>query len=338
MSGRSARALGAFVALFSAVAAPACSPASVAEAEAQHDVAWLEAHESRAALEALGRLADHDAKAAAALAKRRGSQDTYHAAWLAHTRGAPWGDDVLRAALASPTELPLAVAELPLQDPRLEGFAADLEKGISVAPPDHAVTAATLLASLGPKGAPSLARLVAVPSAREAVCEALGSKQATGDARRLLTEAPADAREHPACREAIVGHLATDAKLVAWFADKAEPGLVEVAAAELACPDVASVWERVLASSRDDLVPLEHALTVSMGRCAKALDPVIARALPSNRRMRVTILHALDVEDAHAEQLEATCKQLPRLSHGRAVSDDVRKLAADVYGVRCKTS
>lgn len=330
-----ARALATVTAFAAALAA--CSPASVAEAEAQHDVAWLDAHESRAALEALGRLADHDAKAVAALAKRRGSQDAYHAAWLAHTRGAPWGDEVLRAALASPAELPLAVAELPARDPRLEGFAGDLEKGIAGAPADHAFAAAELLASLGPKAIPHLRRLLDVAAARDAVCRGLASDDAAAEAKLVLVQATPEARATPLCQKTLLQHVASDVKVLDWFAGSAEAPLVEVAAAELACPTLAIVWERVFASAREDLVPLEHALTVSMGRCATALDPVVARALPSSRRMRMTILHALDVDDAHAEQLEATCKQLPRLAHGRSVSEDVRKLAGDVSGVRCKT-
>lgn len=320
------------------VALSACTPASVAEAEAQKNVAWLDAHESRAGMEALGRLADHEPKAVEVLAKRRGNQDVYHAAWLAHTRGSPWGDDVLRAALSSPTELPIAVAELPPRDPRLEGFAGDLEKGIALAPAEHAAAAVALLGSLGAPAQANLKRLLELPAAREAVCEGLASPHVAPESRLVLTEADPAVRTIPVCQKTLFQHAATDVKVLDWFGAHGEPAVVAAGAEALACPKLAILWDRIFASPREVLTPLEPSLVTSMGRCGSALDPVIARALPSSRRTRVTILHALDVEDAHAEQLEATCKQLPRLSHGRAVSEEVRKLAGSVYASRCKTS
>lgn len=320
------------------VALVACSPASVAEAEAQKDVAWLDKHESRASMEALGRLADHEPKAASALAKRRGNQDVYHAAWLAHTRGVSWGDDVLRVALSSPTELPLAVAELPPRDPRLEGFTEDLAKGIRSTSAEHGAGAVTLLASLGPSAQPHLLRLLDSPATREVTCAGLASPHVTPESRRALTLAPPDARMSPTCQRTLFQHAASDTKVLDWLGDAGEPALVAAAVETLECPKLAHLWERVFGSSRETMTALEPALTASVARCSAVLDPVIARVLPSTRRARTTILHALEVEDAHAEQLEATCKQLPRLSHGRAVSEEVRALAGSVYGARCKSS
>ncbi|MBX3206208.1 MAG: hypothetical protein KF764_14145 [Labilithrix sp.] len=320
------------------IALVACAPASVAEAEAQKDVSWLDKNESRAAMEALGRLADHEPKAVAALAKRRGNQDVYHAAWQAHTRGVAWGDDVLRAALSSPAELPLAVAELPPRDPRLEGFAGDLEMGITSARTEHGAAAVSLLASLGPSSQPHLLRLLERPATREATCAGLASPHVTPDSRLALTLAPPDARTSPTCQKTLFLHAAADTKVLDWLGNAGEPALVTAAVETLECPKLAHLWERVFASPREALTDLEPALIASMGRCSSALDPVIARALPSVRRARASILHALEAEAAHAEQLEATCKQLPRLSHGRAVSEEVRTLASSVYGVRCKTS
>ncbi len=323
---------------FLCVALVACSPASVTEAEAQKDIAWLDKHESRASMEALGRLADHEPKAVEALAKRRGNKDVYHAAWLAHTRSVSWGDDILRAALSSPTELPLAVAELPPRDPRLEGFSEDLAKGIASVSAENGAPAVALLASLGPSAQPHLLRLLDDAATREATCAGLASPHVTPESRQALTLASTDARTSAACRRTLFQHAASDIKVLEWLGDAGEPALLASAAETLECPKLAHLWERVFGSPRETLTALEPALTASTARCAGALDPVIARVLPSTRRARTTILHALQVEDAHAERLEATCKQLPRLSHGRAVAEEVRTLAGSVYGARCKSS
>lgn len=288
-------------------------------------------------MEALGRLADHDHAAAEALARRKGSVDVYHAAWLAHTRGATWGDDVLRAALSSPQELPLAIAELPPRDPRLQGFAEDLARGIRGAGAEHGASAVTLLASLGPSAEPHLLGLLAQPETREAACAGLASPHVTPEARMVLTRAVPDARAVPACQQTLFQHAGADVRVLDWLGTAGESSLIEASVKSLDCPKVAAAWERIFGSSREALAELEPALAASMARCSSAMDPVTARALPATRRARTAILHALATDDAHAEQLEATCKQLPRLSHGRAVSEEVRALASSVYGARCKT-
>lgn len=316
----------------------ACSPASVAEAEAQKDVAWLDAHPSRPGMEALGRLADHDTHAVTALAKRRGDADVYHAAWQAHTRGSPWGDDVLHVALSSPAELPLAVSELPARDPRLEGFVADLAKGIESAPPEHAVSAVALLASIGPEAQPALVRLLDRPALRDATCKGLATPDVASESRFALTLSGKESRSSAVCRATLFQHAVADDKVLDWVAASAETDVIAAASRDLECTDNAHLWEKILASSRDSLVELEPSLTVSAAHCASALDPVIARALPAVRRIRVSVLRALVQGGEHVEQMDATCKQLPRLSHGRSVADDVRALATSVYVARCKTS
>jgi hypothetical protein len=288
-------------------------------------------------MEALGRLADHDRAAVIALARRKGSVDVYHAAWLAHTRGAAWGDDVLRAALSSPEELPFAIAELPPRDPRLQGFVDDLAKGIPSAGPEHGATAVGVLASLGPTSQPRLLGLVLRPETRATTCAGLASPHATPEAHLVITTTTPEARAEPACRRTLFQHAATDARVLDWLGTSGETPLVTEAATVLECPKLATAWERVFASTRETLADLEPALATSMARCASTMDPVIARALPSTRRARTAILHALAVEDAHAEQLEATCKQLPRLGHGRAVPEEVRALASSVHQARCKS-
>lgn len=324
-----------------AALAAACSPASVTEAEARHDVGWLVAHPNREAMEALGRLADHDANAATAISGRRerdgkGSADVQHAAWLAHARGAAWGTSVLHAALSSAEDFPVAVDELPPRDSRLQAFADDLAKGTPRADARHGAAAVSLLASLGPASQPRLRALLDRPESREAVCTGLASPHATSDARMTLTSASAEARAVPACQQTLFQHAATDPRVLAWLGTSAETPLLAAASEALACPTLASVWDRVFASNRETLTDLEGPLAASMARCASAMDPVTARALPSTRGARAAILHALGTDDVHAEQLEATCKQLPRLGHGRAVPEDVRSLASNVHQSRCK--
>lgn len=314
-----------------------CHPSTVTEAEAQRDVAWLGDHPGRASMEALSRLADHDERAREVLMKRRGDADVYVAAWQAHTRGAPWGEKVLRAGLVSPDDLPLVVGAIPSSHPRLAAIAGDLASGVRAGKGESAAAAAALLASVGPAAEPPLAELVASADTRDAACAGLASPQATPEARMILVRATADARTSPACRTTIFRHASIDGRVLDWLGREGEASLIAASVEKLDCPKQGALWDRVFASSRESLVDVEPALAASMSKCAAQVDPVTARALPGTRRARSAILHALAVEDAHAEKLEATCKQLPRLSHGRSVDDDVRSLAGAVHGSRCKS-
>ena len=305
----------------------ACAPASVAEAEARRDIAWLTAHESRESFEALGRLADHDARAASILAQRTGSRDVYHAAWQGHLRNATWGDNVLRTALSSPPE-----------NPHLDPFVLDIERSVAFAKGDDATAAAAILASIGPDAHNEILRLVDNPATREAACQGLRADTTSEDSRLVLTQAKSDARTHPACKKTILAHAVLESKVVVWLGTTGENELVASAANALECPKVALLWESVFSSTREGLTELQPALTASTMRCPETLDPLLSRTLPSTPRMRTMILRSLDSETTHAEQFGATCRQLPRLSHGRAISEDVRSLAGTVYGARCKPS
>lgn len=314
----------------------ACSPASVAEAEARHDVSWLSAHESRESYEALGRLADHDSRAASILSQRTGKRDVYHAAWQGHLRGAAWGDNVLRTGLSATSEIPLAVAELPPGNPHLDPFALDLERSVGLARGDDAVAAAALLASIGSDAHAQLLRLVDNPATRDAACQGLRAETTSEDSRLVLTTTKPEARVSPSCKRTVLAHAAIDSKVLAWVGASGETELIASASTGLECPQVSQLWESVFSSTRDGLTELQPALTASTTRCPETLDPLLSRTLPSTPRVRAMILRSLDVETTHAEQLGATCRQLPRLQHGAAVSQDVRSLAGSVYGTRCK--
>ena len=324
------------------VATAACSPATIAEAEAQNDVAWLERQRGRSSAEALGRLADHDARAARVLAERRGDGDVYHAAWLGHVRGAAWATDVVRAALVSEKEAPLVLGELPDSHPRLESFARELGQSAGLGAggdkreENVRTTAAELLATVGPAGDAATLELLATPHARDTTCAGLAAPHATALARTALTRAAPEARTSTTCQLTLVGHAAIDPKVLDWVAREGEEPLVAVAAGRLDCPRVGALWERVLTSSRVSFGALEAPLATSMKRCAADIDPVTARLLPSTRPARSPILHALDTAEAQADQLHATCKQLPRLRHGRAVDEDVRVLAGTVLTECCR--
>lgn len=313
----------------------ACAPASVAEAEARRDVAWLDANGSRGALEALGRIADHEPKAATVIAQRTGNQDAYHAAWLAHTRGAAWGDAMLHAALASPSELPVAVAELPFKDPRLEDFASDLQKGIAAAEPATAAAAVSILATLGPAAEEELVKLLDEPSTRAATCAGLAAKKVSAESRLALTLASPAARADAACRQTFFQHATTDGRVLAWMAKEGEPDVLLAAAAALPCLRVAELWDLALASPRATFVPLEPALTASAGRCPQTLDAVLGRVIPSQPSVRLSVLRALSADAAHTEHLPTTCHELPRLEHGKAIDPEVRALAERVHDHNC---
>ena len=325
--------------LSSAAIVTGCAPASVAEAEAQRNVGWLDAQHDRLATEALGRLADHDAKAAATLAGRRGDAATYHAAWLAHTRAAGWGTRLLRAAMGSPDELSALLPELPPRDPRLEAFAPDLAHAVGVASPPVAAHAASLLASLGVPAEPPIAQLLATDATREATCIGLRSPDASAESRLALTLAPVAARTSSACKTTLFQHATSDERVLGWLGALGEPELLAGAVAVLPCPTVGGLWERAFGAERDVSAAVENeALGAATARCPEALDAILARALPSSARVRPGILRALGLKQANVDHLDATCKQLPRLRHGRAVAEDVRLLASRVYEERCKPS
>lgn len=286
-------------------------------------------------MEALGRIADHDPRAAQALAKRRGNADAYHAAWMAHTRGASWGEEMLHAALSSPEELPVAVSELPAKDPRLEDFAEDLEKGIASTSAEHAATAVAVLASLGASAKPQLVRLLDLASTREVTCAGLASPDVSSESRLALTLSGAESRLAPTCQKALFAHAEKDAKVLEWVGANAEPEVFDAAAANMPCQKLAELWDKSFSSSRESFAALEPALTASVARCPQALDVVLARALPSHKHVRISALRALEADAAHAERLDHTCKQLPRLSHGRAIDAEVRALAERLQHKGC---
>lgn len=313
----------------------ACEPASVAEAEARHDVAWLEKHESRASFEALGRLADHDAHAAARLATKTGNADVYHAAWQAHTRGGAWGDRVLKAGLALPADVGLVVVELPERDPRVDPFVNDVELAVGKTTGAASASAAALLASLGPAAQPSLVRLVDAPATREAACTGLDGADTSEESRLALLKVQPESRLAPACRKTLLHHAAVDTRVLEWLGDSGEPALVASAAETLDCPKLSHLWERVFASTRESIVPLESALGTSAARCELALDAVLSRALLANARVRGSVLRTLDNDAIKPDELTATCRQLPRLAHGRSIPDEIRALASALLAKRC---
>ena len=298
-------------------------------------MAWLDANGSRAAIEALGRIADHEPKAADAVSRRTGNQDAYHAAWLAHTRRAAWGDTMLRAALASPTELPAAVSELPYKDPRLEDFAADLQRGIAAAEPGPAAAAVAVLATLGPSAGQELVKLLNEDSTRAATCAGLAAEKVSSESRLALTLAIPAARADAACQRTMFQHATADARVLSWIAREGEPELLLASSGSLPCTRVSELWDVALASARSSFVALEPALTAAAGRCPQPLDTVLARVLPSQKNARLSVLRALSADAAHTELLEATCYQLPRLEHGRAVEREVRELAERVHDHNC---
>ena len=123
-----------------------------------------------------------------------------------------------------------------------------------------------------------------------------------------------------------------------WVARESEPELIGDASSRLECATLAALWERVFASSREDLAALETALGTSTSRCATVFDPLLSRTLSAMPRVRSCVLHALDSDGFPSDQLTATCKQLPRLSHGRSLPDGVRTQAASLLLKRCKAA
>jgi hypothetical protein len=328
--------IGTFTVLVGATTG--CAPKTVTEAEAKHDIAWLESEASPQAMAALGRLADSDPKALAVLEKRSNIDvNAYIAAWEAVTRNASWGTTFLRSALADPTRADVAATALPRRDPRLIPFVPDLEGAVVRLSAGHrGSVVAGVLASIGPSAHAHVQRRLIDAKTRGAMCDGIGLPEASGDAKSLVLSVPPEARDHASCVDVVLTMATTEDIVLDWLAVNAEPGLITAAAkSTLPCARLTVIWAKGLVERPPET---HNALTVplqiSLRRCSAALDPVMADLLAKAPLARPCIMQAIDPYSTELSDLRLTCRGL-RAGWVGSESPRVRERAQDALAHGC---
>ena len=301
-----------------AIVLSACSPRTVADAERRGDVSWLNTEGSGEAIAALGRLADKDPRAAEALDARAGADvNTFIAAWNATVRGASWGAATLRTGLGNPARADDTASVMARGDPHLGPFIPDLEGAlVRLAASKHNTAIAAVLASIGPEAEAALTRRLADSSTRGALCRGIGSPDASASARKVLMKVPTTSRDDELCVEsALIGAVRDDTALD-WLAANAEPGLLSAAGAREAfpCARLSTLWGKALATRSPQAasaltVPLHNAIA----RCGRALDPVLAAALPASLPVYELVVAGIDPFGTEIQDLPLTCAALQPL-------------------------
>jgi hypothetical protein len=328
------------LALLVALAAPACGPSTIDEAERRGNAAWLDQNGTPDAVAALGRLADKDPKALSALEARSAFDvQAFRAAWDAVLRGAPWGTAMLHEGLGDPKRADLAASGVNRHDPRLASFTDDLEQALvrlSATPQNFNVSSA--LASLGVPAHDAIVRRLADASTRAGMCRGIASADAGADARKALIEAPEAGRDSPSCVDAVVAIAADDNATLGWLAEKGEPGLLGAASREerLPCARLHVAWTKALVARPAELY---SALTVPLGyavkRCTPEMDGVLADAIVHLPATHAFVVEAIDPFTGYGSALRATCAALPSVVAGRD-SALVREHATDALNHACK--
>lgn len=317
----------------------ACAPKDAGEAEAKRDVTWLANSGTPESVAALGRLADTNPKALSALEARAATDvNVYIAAWQAVLRNQAWGDKVLREGLTDPTRAEMAASALPRNDPHVAPFSNELEGAVvRLATGKRGSVVAGVLASVGPAAHAHVQRRLTDPKTRSAMCDGIGLPEASPDARALVFTLPADTRDQASCVNLVLEMVAKDAPALDWLAKSGEPGLFGAAArSDMACPRLAAVWKKALVERPGtEQLALVVPLKLAIGRCALALDPVLAEALGTVPGARATVVNAIEPYGAELADLGTTCKQLAQRFMG-GEGPRVRERAADAISNGCR--
>ena len=316
-----------------------CAPKDVGEAEAKKDVGWLATTATSDAVAALGRLADADPKALAALEGRAATDvNVYIAAWQAVVRGQPWGEKIMRQGLADPLRADLAASAMPRKEARVAPFVNDLEGAVvRLAAGKRGSVIAGVLASIGAPAHAAVERRLVDPKTRSAMCDGIGLPEASADARGLVLKVGPEARDQASCVGVVLGLATREDPVLDWLSKSAEPGLFAAAArSEMPCPRLTAAWKKALVERpANEQAALIVPLKLSLGRCATALDPVLAETMGTVPGARGTIVQALDPFSAELSDLKATCATLKQRWMS-AESPRVRERADDALANGCR--
>jgi hypothetical protein len=339
---RWAVAAGLGLAAAAAAGVSACRPTTIAEAEHREDIAWLDQNGTPDAVAALGRLADKNPQAMAALGARSSfDMQAFRAAWFGALRGAPWASAMLRAGLGDPKRADSAASAMDRHDPRLAMFLGELEGAlVRLSATTQNLNVSSAMASIGATAHDAIERRLADASTRPAMCRGLASRDADGDAHRVLLAVPETARDAPACVDAVVRITVDDDAVLGWLAERGEPGILGTAGKQdvLPCARLHVAWSKALASRPKETY---SALTVPLGyavkRCPAEMDGVLADAIVHLPATRGVVVDAIDPFDRYGGSLHATCAALPMVAGGRD-SPFVRERANDALMHACTSS
>ncbi len=329
------------VCLALAATTSACKTKDVHDAEAKGDIAFLEADLSPESTQALGRLGDNNPRALAQVETRakQGDVNAYLAAWQAHVRGASWSTALLRGALSDPTRAVVAQAALPRKDPRSADFVPEIEASFGAVQGPDSRKLGALLSSLGAASKAPVARSLAKPKTRAAICEALSSPDTSAEALAAFRDAKPEERDDAACTALAAARAQTDDETLGWLATKAEPGLLTAASRRgtLDCNRAAKLWQQALGSRLPDAHPaLSQELVASTRRCTSTHDPVLAKALTDAEESRAWVVTAFDPQDALFARLDKTCEAMKVTAlGGLGISVRVRERARDAVARGC---
>jgi hypothetical protein len=264
--------------------------------------------------------------------------NAYIAAWAGVTRGAPWGSTFLRAALNDPLRADVAATALPRRDSRLVPFVQDLENAVVRLGAGHrGSVVAGVLASIGPSAHPAVERRLVDPKTRGAMCDGIDLPEASGDAKSLVLAVPPEARDNDSCVGVVLDMAEKEDVVLGWLATGAEPGLLsQVAKSTLACPRVATIWQKGLAERPPEAFSaLSVPLQVSIRRCASTLDPVLADILEKAPAARGCVVNAIDPFGSELQDMKKTCRALGKgFIFGESAR--VRERAQDAVAHGCK--
>jgi hypothetical protein len=321
----SARISAALTLAIAIASAGACKAKTVADAERDGDVAWLDANGSQEAVAALGRLADNNAKAVDAINSRVGHDvAAYVAAWNATVRGADWGGATLRAGLSDPARAEDAASVMGRRDPHLAPFVAPLEAAlVRLAAGHNNVAIASVLASVGAAGDATVTRRLGDTTTRGAMCRGVASPDSSAEARKVLLTVSPSSRDDALCVDAVLKLAIEDDATLEWLAKTAEPGLLSAAGShnDFPCARLKPLWATALASRPEAThTMLTVPLLSSVRRCAVILDPVLADGLSHDPLAYELIVSGVDPYGSETQDLKATCATLRATAGSRGGS------------------
>jgi len=331
-----ALALASFLSLL------ACGPRSAGDAERTGNIDWLEKDGTPNSVSALGRIADKK-PAAAAVLERRSAYDgnALIAAWDAHVRKAPWGTQLLKAALVDPARAELAARAMVRKDPGLVAFIPELEQAVQrLASGSRGAVVAGVLASVGPAARPMVERRLLDAKTRGPMCEGIAHPESANDAKTALLSVPVEARDNEACINAVMQLAVADDSVLGWLGVAAEPGLLGAAGkSDLPCPRLLLTWQKALeARPKESFSALTIPLSRAIKRCPAVFDPTLAALVEGSAEARACVVLAIDPFGAETTELPKTCVMLGKMSADPREAHKVRERASDASIHACKNA
>ncbi len=171
------------------------------------------------------------------------------------------------------------------------------------------------------------------------MCRGIASGSADPETRKALIEVPEASRDDYACVDAVVRASVEDERVLAWLAERGEPGILGAAgkSSALPCPRLHVAWAKAFAArTLDTYKALTVPLAYATKRCPADMDGVLADTLQRLPAAHEVVVRAIDPFESYGDGLRATCAVLPSLAGGRDAAL-VKERASDTLMHACKT-